>query len=417
LGLSAALLLPLPHPASSQSSSKTENSSNSSNQVSAILSQDLVPYKVSRPVNVLVMGIDSIEGAIPGSLESFSSRSDALLLVRVDPIQKSLTVLSIPRDTQVEIPSYGLTKINHANWFGGPLLTKTVIEHNFNDVPIDRYIRINTGAFREIVDLVGGVRVFVPQDMHYVDQTQKLNIDLKEGWQTLNGDQAEQFARFRHDLYGDIGRVQRQQILLKALRQKLLSPQILPKIPQILQVFRNYVDTNLTLEEMAALVGLGVQVDTESVHMVMLPGRASEPGEFAASYWLMDDQARDRLLTEYFNQPALIATSEVNSVTDIPTHQLRIAVQNATGEPEQAEAMANYLENLGFGSVYLVPDWPDELAATQIIVQRGDLQAAQSLHDVLQIGRIEGSSIGDLESDLTLRLGKDSDQLLANPYN
>ena len=88
-------------------------------------------------------------------------------------------------------------------------------------------------------------------------------IDLEPGWQTLNGDQAEQFARFRKDNYGDIGRVQRQQMLLKALRQRLLSPKVLPRLPQIIRVMQQYIDTNLSLEEMLALVGFGLDLDKD----------------------------------------------------------------------------------------------------------------------------------------------------------
>lgn len=411
LGFFTALLIPLPESSSSQDAPAAAHSSK---QIAALLGKGLIPYKITRPLHILVMGIDRIEDAVPGSPESFGGRSDTLLLIRVDPIQESLAVLSIPRDTQIKIPGYGLTKVNHANWFGGPLLTRQVIRHNFNDLPIDRYIRVNTGAFQEIVDLVGGLKVFVPEDMYYVDQTQNLTIDLKAGWQILDGDKAEQFARFRNNVYGDIGRIQRQQILLKALRQKLTNPKMLAKVPQFLEVFQDYVDTNLSFEEMVALAGFGLQVETDHVQMVMLPGRPSEVGEFSASYWIADGQARDRLLHEYFDQPTLFARSDFVNVTDASAHhQPRIAVQNASGEPKQGRKVANYLRDLGFWHVYVVPDWPDQLTATQIIVQRGDLQAAQSLQSTLDLGQIEASSIGDLESDLTLRIGQDSLQLLA----
>jgi LCP family protein required for cell wall assembly len=410
LGFSAGLIWPIP---SNEAQGDDLEFSDSSNQIATFLTQGLVPYRLSRPVHLLVMGIDLVPGTTPGTPESFAGRSDTLLLARVDPMQEAVNVLSIPRDTQVEIPGYGFTKINHANWFGGPALAKEVVEYNFNDLPVDRYLRVNTGAFRAIIDLVGGVRVFVPQDMYYVDQTQGLTIDLKEGWQILNGDQAEQFARFRNDVHGDIGRVQRQQILFKALRQKLLSPGMVVKLPELLEVFQDYVDTNLSFEEMVALAGFGLQVEKDAIQMVMLPGRPSELGEFAASYWMMDESARDRLLTDHFAQPALVASSEFTHVADIPEQlQPHIAIQNATDQWGQAYDVAEYLRDLGFWHVYVVPDWPDTIATSQIIAQRGDIKAAENLQTLLQLGEIEASSTGDLESDLTLRLGQDSLELL-----
>jgi len=397
----------------------------------SILTQGLLPYRLSRPVNVVLMGIDRVPDAEPGSPESYSSRSDTLMVARIDPTAERITLLSIPRDTQVEIPGYGLTKINHANWFGGPQLVRDVMAHNFNDLSLDRYVRIETGAFRALVDLVGGLEVTVPEDMYYVDQTQGLYIDLKAGRQVLNGDQAEQFARFRYDTYGDIGRVQRQQMLLKALQHKMTQPQMVAKVPQLLEVFQNYVDTNLTLEEMAALANFGLQRGPEAVSMVMLPGRGSDPSEFAASYWLMDESARDRILADYFNQPVPYASNGFSTMTetrngtdwdqevaaDVPQgssfdrsdfYELHIAVQNATGETDQGYAVADYLRELGFWNVYVIEDWLTVEEQTQVIAQQGDTQAAQGVQSLLGLGKIEPSSTGALDSDLTLRLGRDS---------
>jgi hypothetical protein len=253
------------------------------------------------------------------------------------------------------------------------------------------------------VDLVGGVEVFVPYPMQYVDVTQNLKIDLQQGWQTLNGEQAEQFARFRKDQNGDIGRVQRQQALLKALRQRLVSPTVLPRAPEVIRVMQKYVDTNLSLEEMLALVGFGLKLEQDDFKMVLLPGRFSAPNEYIGSYWIMDSTGRDRVMREYFQQnqgwSALDTTRSTSSV--------RIAIQNATGEPQLSRRLAQFLAEKGFYNVYFVQDWPDKLRQTQIIVQQGDVEAANTLKKVLGLGKLEASSTGDIESDLTIRVGED----------
>ncbi len=360
-------------------------------------------YELARPVNILVMGIDRVADAQKNSPQVFAGRSDTMLLLRLDPTDKSIRMLSIPRDTQVEIPGIGIAKINDANVEGGPALAARVISRTLNDVPIDRYVRVTTDAFRELVDLVGGVEVFVPYPMKYTDATQKLKIDLDKGWQTLSGEQAEQFARFRKDEYGDIGRVQRQQALLKALRERLVSPTVLPRLPQAIRVMQQYVDTNLTLEEMLALVGFGLKLDRDDFKMVLLPGRFSAPNEYIGSYWIMDAAGRDRVMREYFQQTTGWSASDTSRSAD----GVRIAIQNATDDPQVSRQVIQYLAEKNFHNVYIVQDWTDRQRQTQIIVQRGDLEAAATLKKVLGLGRVEASSTGDIESDLTIRVGKD----------
>ncbi|MDP8963000.1 MAG: LCP family protein [Cyanobacteriota bacterium] len=361
-------------------------------------------YKVARPVNILLMGIDQVPNAQKNSTEVFAGRTDTMLLLRLDPKDNTVRMLSIPRDTQVDIPGVGVAKINDANVEGGPALAARVVSRTLNDVPVDRYVRVTTEAFRELVDLVGGVEVFVPYPMKYTDVTQNLKIDLDQGWQTLNGDQAEQFARFRKDQYGDIGRVQRQQTLLKALRQRLVNPTVLPRLPQVVRVMQQYVDTNLSLEEMLALVGYGLKLEPDDFKMVLLPGRFSTPNESIASYWIMDSAGRDRVIREYFQpNPTLSSSKELKG----SANGVRIAIQNATDNPEIGRRVALYLAEKNFRNVYIIQDWPDHLRQTQIIVQQGDLEAAAILKKVLGIGKVEASSTGDIESELTIRVGED----------
>ncbi|MEO1353619.1 MAG: LCP family protein [Cyanobacteria bacterium J06635_15] len=362
-------------------------------------------YQVSRPVNILVMGIDEahdIEGADPDDL---LGRTDTMLLVRVDPETESVNVLSIPRDTRVEVPGYGITKINQANFVGGAELAAQTVSYNFDNVEIDRYVRVSTEAFREIVDLVDGVEVLVPKPMYYEDKTQDLLIDLEEGWQTLNGDEAEQFARFRQDSYGDIGRVQRQQVLLKALKERLLSPIVIPQLPQIVRVLQRYIDTNLSPEEMLALASFGLQIEPDALHMVMLPGEFSDPEEFGASYWLRDDIASSGLMEAYFDAEPVALLAEDRPRRSIS--RLQIAIQNATDDPYAAQAVADYLYEEGFHNVYVISEWPGITRRTEIVAQRGDLESASILESILGMGYVAAESTGDIDSDITIRVGED----------
>ncbi|MDE5123852.1 MAG: LCP family protein, partial [Trichodesmium sp. St19_bin1] len=268
--------------------------------------------------------------------------------------------------------------------------------------------------FRELVEQLGGVEVFIPQPMFYVDNTQQFKIDLQAGWQTLNGEQAEQFARFREEVYGDIGRVQRQQVLLKALRSRVTNITVLPRLPQIIRVMQKYVDTNLSFPEMLALISFSLDLDRDDLKMVMLPGRPSSRNEYFTSYWIMDKAGRDRILSQYFdldnfNYDNIYKNEYKNeNKNEISPLENKIAVQNASSHPQVATKFAQYLRNKGFDNVYVVPDWSDKQHLTQVIVQGGYLDSAEVVQKTLGFGNIEPTSTGEISSDLTIRLGEDS---------
>jgi len=359
-------------------------------------------YQLSRSLNILVLGVGSQPGALDISPEIFTGPSNTMLLLRLDPNHKLIRVLSIPQDAQVVIPGMGLAKISLANARGGSALAARVVSHALNNVAIDRYVRLTTGALRELVDLLGGVEVFIPQRLSYKQATQELAIDLDPGWQTLNGDQAQQFARFRDSgASGDVTRVQRQQVLLKALRDRLTSPSVLPNLPEISRIMLKYVDTNLSLEEILVLANFNVEVDQKNFQMVLLPGGLSRLSKDPSSYWL-DSAGKDWVMSNYFG----VKTMGVAQKTQSP-NTLKIAIQNASGQPNLSQDVVKYLKVQGFANVYVVSDWPDQQRQTQIIVQKGNLEGAAVLRKVLGLGNLESAATGDLKSDLTIRVGKD----------
>jgi polyisoprenyl-teichoic acid--peptidoglycan teichoic acid transferase len=408
LGATLALLTPL----------NFSQQTGDSNSGFGDLFRDGFQYGVSRPVNILVMGIDQgldtapeKEGGSQGPSDMLRSRSDTMLLVRLDPDAHKANALTIPRDTQVTIPGMGVEKINAANWKGGPELASNVVSQSLNGVSVDRYIRVSTLAFVDLVDVMGGIEIFVPKPMKYDDFTQKLHIDLQPGLQTLNGQQAQGFVRFRHDDLGDIGRTQRQQILLKALQKKFQNPLMLARLPQIFSVLQKHIDSNMSLGEMLALVQFGIQTQPNQFQMVMLPGRFSTPNEFALSYWLMDPVAMTRVMKTYFEVDP-VTTSIDGSAAATPNSDpaskadLKIVVQNASGVTDGGKQMADFLVKAGFENVSIDQDWPEPLAQTQVVPQWGNLEAAQKLQQTLGGSEVTSESTGNLRSDITIRVGR-----------
>jgi len=256
--------------------------------------------KLERPYQILVMGVDRVLDAPMGSPASFNGRSDSMLLIRLDPSDRAVNILSIPRDTQVPIPNYGVTKINAANVYGGATLAQEVVSDKLNGVQIDRYVRLDTSGLSALVDVLGGVEVNVPKRMKYVDKTQKLNIDLYAGKQILNGEQAEGFARFRHDEEGDIGRIQRQQIILKAIKSKISNPAVVFRFPEIIGVMQKHIDSNLSFDEMVAIATFSVSLKPEQIESNSLKGRPSEANEFRFSYWIVKPEQVDQAIEGKF---------------------------------------------------------------------------------------------------------------------
>lgn len=365
----------------------------------------LSQYKLSRPMNILIMGIEPVIGTVEGSPESFAGNSDTMMLVRLNPSDKSIRVLSIPRGTMIAIPEQGLTKVSEANAKGGPVLAARVVSRSLSNAPIDRYIRISTSGFRQLVDQLGGVDVFVPETMNYQDQYGGLSINLAPGWQNLNGEQAEQFSRFQEQGIGDLPRVQRQQVLITSLLQRLNSPTVLPKLPQLTRIMRKYFDTNLRMEEIMALANFSVNVERDNFQMAMLPGTFSKFSQDPNSYWL-NMTGQQGLLNDYVGVDLASLTSD-----NRPVSIRKVAVQNTTNQPQLTEKVITYLKRKGFTNVYPIPDWPDTQRQTQIIVQKGNRQPGIDLREVLGLGEIQVSGNGDLESDLTIRIGKDWKQV------
>jgi LCP family protein required for cell wall assembly len=373
-------------------------------------------FQLSQPIHILILGVDKPDDGA----DRFSGRSDTIALMRFDPTEGAASLLSIPRDTQVELPEVGLAKINQANYNGGAEAAIAAVEQVLGEVPIDRYVRISTQALQELVDLVGGVEIFVSEPMSYTDRAGQLTIDLDAGWQVLNGAQAEQFSRYRQGGYGDIGRVQRQQELMKAIRSRLTNPAILPKLPEAMRMMRKHLDTNLSAAEITALVQFSLNLDPDLLRQVMLPGQFSAEGDFDTSYWLVDAQKRDRVVSDYLNRPRQSGEARSNVELDRSSPEttssgsLHIVLQNATSDPEVSQRLQAYLTEQGFDHVSFAENWQPPRSIpnyrqrqTQIIAQQGNLEGANRLHRLLGMGKVIPASTGDLDSDITIRIGED----------
>lgn len=252
---------------------------------------------VERPINILVLGTDLTHDLITHRATSEVGRADTIVLIHYDPLSSKVSLLSIPRDSYVEIPGYHPQKINAAYVFGRIELTKRVVE-NLTGIRIDKYIIINTPGIVKLVDLLGGIPVEVEKDMRYTDRAGKLYINLKAGKYRLSGKQAEGYLRFRSDALADIGRISRQQKFLKALAESLASPRAFLKAPFIIEVVLNNMKTDLSLREFILLGNTARMLELKEIVNQTVPGEVGD--NEAGSVWLIDQVQLRKIIARDF---------------------------------------------------------------------------------------------------------------------
>lgn len=239
---------------------------------------DVFPHQ--QALNLMVIGRDRDYSDSDQILKS-RGRSDMLMVARLDFDKKTVSLLSIPRDTLAQIPGHGTTKINAAHKYGGPPLTEQTVQDNFG-IPSDKYVALDFDGFEKAIDKLGGVDLVVDKKMDYDDNWGHLHIHLKPGMQHLNGQQAMGFVRFRHS-DSDLVRTQRQQTLLAALKSKLRSPETLTKIGPLLDIIDSHLESDLSMDQKVALARFIHDTPREDVHMTTLPSR--EAGSNVATDW------------------------------------------------------------------------------------------------------------------------------------
>lgn len=253
-------------------------------------------------LTILVLGCDEDRYYGGKQVIRENARSDMMLVARLDFDANQITGISIPRDLQVDLPGYRAMKINayysYGDLNGGPerakALAKEAAEYVLG-VPIDRVVVLNYKAFQEMVDLVGGVEMFVPKRMKYTDKAGGLFIDFKPGRQHMNGYDAMCFVRFRHT-DSDFERQKRQKDFLLAFKDAVMrSPGM---IGQVADKARAVMGNELTPDEVAALALFARAVNSESIKMGMVPVRDGR----GSNLLLETSQLQDTLKEFHFIQ-------------------------------------------------------------------------------------------------------------------
>lgn len=246
-------------------------------------------------VNILLLGVDDKDRDNPYDT---ARRSDTMMVASICPEDGTVKLLSLPRDTKVAIPGRkGYDKLNHAYAYGGAELARSTVEQ-FLQIPINYYVVIDWQAFIKVIDILGGVDLYVEHNMNYQDPYADLDINIEKGYQHLDGEKAGQYVRFRSDELGDIGRVQRQQRFLKALAKQTMQVGTILKVPALVNTINQYVDTDMSVMTMVKVGNSLKSFNAGNLTTEMLPG------DFATidglSYWIPDKEQTKQLVETMF---------------------------------------------------------------------------------------------------------------------
>lgn len=286
--------------------------------------ESLTTERLSGRTNILIMGVDERTEDV--------GRSDTLAVLMIDPKLDKVTLLSIPRDTRVRIPGSGFDKINHAFAYGGHKLTQQTVE-DLLGIKINYYALINFAGFKGIVDAVDGVDIYVDKDMYYEDPYDDLVIDIKKGVQHLNGEQAIHYVRYR-DEEGDIGRVRRQQVFMKALYDKASAPSNAKKLPALLRAVTSMVTSNLyTADTFSIAYTLKSSVE-KGLSAITVPGTPAYIDDI--SYWLPNIK---ELRSSISNIQGVDNNQKYIADTEKIANQYSSANYRATAEPVERSAV------------------------------------------------------------------------------
>lgn len=242
---------------------------------------------------VLMAGLDDENGG-----------SDTNLLMALDAENGTINVVSLPRDTLLNV-SWSVKKLNNAYHHGGISQTRTEVSRLLG-IPVDYYVTVDLRAFVELVDAIDGVDFDIPVDMDYDDPEQDLHIHFKKGPRHLTGQQALEVVRWRQNNDGtgyataDIGRIDTQQAFLTAMAQQTLQLSNWDKIPGMAEIFQKWVDTDLKLSYLIWIGEQALNIGSEGLTFHTLPGDGS--GYYkGGSYYVLDPEATLEMINTYFN--------------------------------------------------------------------------------------------------------------------
>jgi len=323
-------------------------------------------------MDILVLGCDKH----PDN-QGEESRSDTVMLVHVDKEKDYVSILSLPRDLYVEIPNHGMNKLNAAYSLGGWELTEATVEQ-VTGMNIEKVVEIDFKAFSDLTDALGGV--YLDIDRRYYNQAADSSwetISISPGYQLLNGADALDYVRFRHDNESDFGRMLRQQRFINSLRAQAVGWNLVSEGDDAIKALLQNMYTNLSSNEILRLAWWGIRLDGAQIKQVSLIGDivSREIGSSKASVVVATDDQIAETVDKILSPPEAAGGTSTASAGTTGTSGGSVSTTSAEIDRSDFTTDLNAIENSALWKQYahavgfqlMAPGWlPDDYRYTDM---------------------------------------------------
>jgi len=357
---------------------------------------------------------EEIENLEPFSallLGSSQNMTDTIMIFKYNPKTQQAYLISVPRDTYTGYNKANATasdKINCLYLKGDPNRTLNAV-NRVTGLDLKYYVIVDTEALKVLVDTIGGVYFDVPIDMKYTDKKQDLYINLKAGYQLLDGDKAEQVVRFRHNQDGssydfeygdnDTGRMKTQRNFLKAVMKQTLTPTNVFKIGEFINIAQTYVKTNIPIDIMKQYIAPAVNFNVDNLEAGTIPG----VNEKCNGVWVF---IANKYKTNNYLKEMNTKLSGIDEFPEEDLENVKIEILNGSGKNSTLNEVKTLLTDAGF--TIFKTGKTNSTNKTSIInknqIHENILTSVQAL---LELGELSTSSSSESSADITIILGKD----------
>lgn len=335
--------------------------------------------------------------------------TDTIMIARYDPNSQKASLVSVQRDTFIGDNPKRATAYDKINSvYQGKYPEKTLKEINeLTGLNLKYYVVIDTQGVRDLVDAIDGVEFYVPMDMKYDDTSQDLHINLKEGLQKLNGDQAEQVLRFRHnndgstypESYGtqDTGRMRTQRDFISALLKQTLKPSNILKIGEFIDIANKNIKTNIPIQTLKDYIPYAVEFSTDNLRTATLPG---EPKEMNGVWlYLTDEDEAQAMIAQYFFD----CPTEEGATNGMPTLQ----ILNGTSDFSNLTEVVNKYKEKGY-NVLKVGNTESKVKQTKITNRtKQDSETVTAVKNIIKENAKTEKAKDTEDVDFTITIGQD----------
>jgi len=359
------------------------------------LAAALAKREPEKPFNVLLLGNDHRAG-------EEKARADTIIVARIDPEQQKVWMLSIPRDTRVEIPGHGVQKINAANFYGGPALVVDTVEE-FLGVSINHYMDIDFDGFMQVVDSLGGVWIDVEveiDDKKAASHGSRKAYHIDPGYQLLDGEYALTFVRSRDFPDADFTRMKHQQQFFKALANRATKLGNVLRIPGIVKDVAQYMATDMTLNQLGSVVMALKDMGGDKMQTATVVGEWRSP-------YVWPDEERKKFLVD-----AMLAGRDFDAASTtvdgrIDPSTVSVTIRNGAGIEGCATATSDILKGLGY-AVSGVGNANQFVYEETLVVHKDKAAAATQVAGDLPKAKVVASrGMYEFTTDILVVVGKD----------